>query len=130
MSKRLQHGLSKRERQIMDAVYRCGTATAQDVRASIPEPPSDAAVRATLRILVSKGLLGHRREGRRYVYTPTIPHRRAVRGAIEHLLQTYFDGSVEAAVAALLRSNRKSLGEEDYRRLIEMIQEAEKGGPA
>lgn len=127
MSRHLQHGLSKRERQIMDAIYRFGRASAAEVRASIPAPPSDAAVRATLKILVFKGLVQYTREGRRYIYTPTISPRKATRAAIRHLLQTYFDGSVEAALAALLRTNRNNLTGRDYHRLIELIQEAEEG---
>jgi predicted transcriptional regulator len=113
---------------MMDAIYRLGRATAAEVRASIPAPPSDAAVRATLQILVSKGLLAYNREGRRYVYAPTISHQRARRAALRHLLQTYFDGSIHAALAALLRTDRTKLSEEDYQRLIELIQEAELRG--
>jgi len=128
MSQRLRHGLSKRERQIMEAIYSRKSATAAEVRRAIPDPPSYSAVRATLQILVGKGLLTHRREGRRYVYTPTISHQRARRSAIRQLLATYFDDSVEAAVAALLKMDRKRLSEDDYKKLIELIQEAEKGG--
>ncbi len=128
MSHRLRHGLSKRERQIMEAIYSMKSATAAEVHSAMPDPPSYSAVRATLQILVSKGLLAYRREGRRYVYTPTISHQRATQSAIRQLLQTYFDDSVEAAVAALLRMDRKRLSEADYRRLIELIQKAEKEG--
>ena len=128
MSHRLRHGLSKRERQIMEAIYSRKSATAAQVHSAMPDPPSYSAVRATLQILVGKGLLAYRREGRRYVYTPTISHLRARQSAIRQLLETYFDDSVEAAVAALLRMDRNRLSEADYRRLIELIQKAEKEG--
>ena len=126
MSERLRHGLSKRERQIMEAIYRRKSATAQEVWNAIPEPPSYSAVRATLKILEAKGLLTHRRQGRKYLYLPKIPHGRARQTAIRQLLETYFDDSVEAAVAALIRTDRRKLTEEDYQRLIELIRQAEK----
>jgi predicted transcriptional regulator len=107
----LRHGLSKRERQIMEAIYSRKSANAAEVRSAIPDPPSYSAVRATLQIMVGKKLLTYHREGRRYVYTPTISHRIARQTAIRQLLKTYFDDSVEAAVAALLRMDRKHLSE-------------------
>lgn len=128
MSMRLHHGLSKRERQIMDTIYGRKGATAAEVRASLPDPPSYSAVRATIRILEAKGFLTHRSQGRKYLYLPTIPHQRARQTAIRHLLETYFDDSVEAVVAALIRMDGKKLSEEDYRRLIETIRDAEKEG--
>jgi len=128
VSTQLRHGLSKRERQIMDTIYGRKGATAAEVRASLPDPPSYSAVRATLRILETKGFLNHRSQGRKYFYLPTIPHQRARQTAVRHLLDTYFDNSVEAVVAALIRMDGRKLSEKDYRRLIEMIQNAEKGG--
>jgi BlaI family penicillinase repressor len=128
VSQRLRHGLSKRERQIMEAIYSRKSATAAEVRSAIPDPPSYSAVRATLQILVGKRLLTYHRKGRRYVYTPTIPHGRAQQSAIRQLLETYFDDSVEAAVAALIRMDGKKLSENDYRRLVELIQTVEKEG--
>ena len=129
MSGRLRNGMSKRERQIVEAIYARKSASATEVRAAIPDPPSYSAVRATLRVLVAKGLLTHRREGRRYVYTPTIPHQKARQSALRHLLDTYFDGSVNAAMAALIRVDRRHISDEDYRSLREMIQKIEKAGP-
>ncbi len=122
MTTRLRNGLSKRERQIMEAIYRRGTAAAAEVRAGIPEPPSYSAVRATLQILVAKGLLTHRRVGRRYVYAPVISAGRARRSAVQHLVSTYFDGSVSAAVAALLDTERKGISDDDYRQLVGLIE--------
>jgi len=126
MSKRLQQGLSKRERQMMDTIYSRKGATASEVWKAIPQPPSYSAVRATLKILENKGFLTHRKQGRKFLYLPTIPHQRAKQSALRQLLETYFDGSVEAAVAALIRVDRKKLSEAEYRRLIELIQKAEK----
>jgi len=126
MIKRLQHGMSRRERQMMNVIYRTKGATAAEVWSAIPEPPSYSAVRATLKIMEGKGLLTHRKEGRKYLYLPTVSHGRARQSALRHLLETYFDGSVEAAVAALIKSDRKRLSETEYRRLLELIQGAEK----
>ena len=128
MSGRLHNGMSKRERQIVEAIYARKSASATEVRAAIADPPSYSAVRATLRVLVAKGLLTHRREGRRYVYTPTIPPQKARQSALRHLLETYFGGSVNAAMAALIRVDRKQISDEDYRSLREMIRRTEKAG--
>ena len=124
MSTRLRHGLSKRERQIMEAIYRLKTASAAEVQAGMPSPPGYSAVRATMQILVNKGLLTHRRDGRRYVYAPTIPHRQARQSAVQHLVSTYFDGSVTAAVASLLNTDRKRLSDAEYRQLIALIEKS------
>ena len=130
MIKRLQHGLSMRERQMMHAVYARKGATAAEVWKAIPSPPSYSAVRATLKILENKGLLTHSKQGRQYFFLPTIPHQRAKQSALRQLLETYFDGSVEAAVAALIRVDRKKLTEAEYRRLVELIREAEREAEA
>jgi predicted transcriptional regulator len=129
MSARLRHGLSKRERQIVEAIYARRSATAAEVRAAIADPPSYSAVRATLNVLLRKGLLSCRRTGRRYLYTPTIPHEKARRSALRHLLETYFEGSVHAAMAALIRVDRHKLPDRDYRELDQMIRKMKKDGP-
>ena len=129
MSTRLRHGLSKRERQMVEAIYARKSATAAEVLAAIPDPPSYSAVRATLQVLVRKGLLAFKREGRRYLYEPTIPHEKARDSALRTLLDTYFDGSATAAMAALVRVGRRSLGEDDYRRLRAMIEKVEEASP-
>ena len=126
MIKRLQHGLSKRERQIMNAIYSRKAATASEVWKAIPAPPSYSAVRATLKILENKGMLSHRKQGRKYLYLPTIPHQQARQSALRQLVDTYFEGSIEAAVAALIKVDRRKLTEEEYGRLIDMIRKAEK----
>ncbi len=128
MSERLRSGLSKRERQVMEAIFSRKKATAAEVLGRIPQPPSNSAVRATLRVLVGKGLLVYRREGRRYLYAPTISHRRAGLSAARHLLGTYFENSIAAALTAMLQADRKRLTDADYQRLLELIRESEKGG--
>jgi len=125
VSVRLRHGLSKWQRQIMEAIYRRKRATAREIWNAMPDPPSYSAVRATLIVLEGKGLLMHRRQGRNYLYLPTISYGRARHSAIRQLLETYFDDSVEAAVAAVIRADRNKLTEQDYRRLIELIRKAE-----
>lgn len=130
MSGRLRHGLSKRERQMMEAIYGRKGATAHDVWKAIPSPPGYSAVRATLKILEAKGLLVHRKQGRKFLYLPTIPYKRARQAALHQLVDTYFEGSVRAAVAALIRGDRKGLAEGEYGQLSELIREAEKeSGP-
>ena len=124
MSVRLRHGLSKRERQMVEAIYARKSASAAEVMHAIPNPPSYSAVRATLQVLVRKGLLSYRRDGRRYVYEPTIPPREARRSALRHMLETYFEGSVTAAIAALIRVDRGQLSDDEYRSLSAMIRRA------
>ena len=120
--------LSRRERQIMDAVYQLGQATAAEVLDMIPEPPGYSAVRAMLRLLEEKGYLRHKQDGPRYLYLPTVTRDRARRSALKQVLQTFFDGSTEQAVAALLDLSRAKLSEEELDRLSRMIDEARKEG--
>ena len=120
--------LSRRERQIMDAIYRRGSATVSEVREELPDPPSYSAVRALLRILEQKGHLVHREDGPRYVYQPTLPLEQARRSAARHLLETFFGDSLEGAVAALLDVRSTSLDEADYQRLLARIAQARKEG--
>src|SRR5688572_1070880 len=103
---------SRRERQVMDAVYSLGRASAADVLRHIPDPPSYSAVRAMLRVLENKGHLRHALEGKSYVYVPTLPHVRASRSALQNMLKTFFDGSTEKAVAALIDISRSELSED------------------
>lgn len=128
MSKRLQHGLSKRERQIMEVIYRNKSATAQEVMDEMPDPPGYSTVRSLLTILEEKGFLNHERRGRRYVYSPTIPHSSAMRSTLQNILRTYFNNSVEDAVSALIEIHGKHLNDDDYDRLIERIEKAKMEG--
>jgi predicted transcriptional regulator len=123
-----QKNLSRRERQIMDVIYELREATENQVLERLPRPPSYSAVRALLRVLEQKGHLAHRQDGPRYIYAPTWPKERARRSALKHLLQTFFDGSTEDAVAALLDISEESLSAEDYRRLLELVRKARKEG--
>lgn len=119
--------LSRRERQIMDIVYEMKEVTALQVLERLPSPPSYSAVRALLRVLEQKGHLAHRQDGPRYVYTPRLPKDKARKSALGHLKRTFFDGSTESVVAALLDIS-EDLSEEDYRRLTELIEKARTEG--
>ncbi|HKA36453.1 MAG TPA: BlaI/MecI/CopY family transcriptional regulator [Thermoanaerobaculia bacterium] len=125
--KALTH-LSRRERQIMDVVYRTGQATATEVLAALPDPPSYSAVRAMLRVLENKGHLRHVLDGTHYVYKPTLPRERAGKPALENVIDTFFDGSAEKAVAALLEVSRSELSANDLDRLSELIEQAKTEG--
>jgi predicted transcriptional regulator len=109
--------LTRRERQIMDILYRDGEATVADVMAQLPDPPSYSAVRATMNVLEEKGHVRHKQDGPRYVYLPAVPRERARRAAMKHLLQTFFDGSAERAVVALLQMSDSTLSTTDFERL-------------
>lgn len=119
--------LSRRERQIMDVVYRLGQATVNDVLERIPEPPSYSAVRALMRILEDKGHLKHEVDGPRYVYLPTVPRDTAQRSALSHLVRTFFEGSTEAAVAALLEQG-DDMKDAELDRLQRLIEQARRQG--
>jgi BlaI family transcriptional regulator, penicillinase repressor len=116
--------LSRRERQIMEVLYRDRQATAGDVLAAIPDPPGYSAVRAMLRILEEKGHIRHVAEGNRYVDLPTLARDRAGRPALAPVLETFFEGSTEKAVAALLDLSRNDLTNADLDRLSELIEQA------
>lgn len=125
MSKPSPHlELSRRERQIMDVIYRLGRATAAEVLDRLPDPPGYSAVRALLRILEEKGHLRHEQDGQRYVYLPTVPRDAAKESALKHLLRTFFDGSTEDAVAALLDLKGDDLSAKELDRLARMIENA------
>jgi len=118
--------LGKRERQIMEAVYRLGRATVSEVRAEINEPPSYSAVRGMLRFLEEKGLLRHVQDGVKYVYIPTVTASKARRSALQRLVRTFFGGSSREAVAALLEDGR--FEQDDLDRLQSLIEQARKEG--
>ena len=128
MARPTGEGLSRRERQIMDVIYRTGQATAAEVMEGIPDPPGYSAVRAMLRVLEEKGHLRHEQQGPRYVFLPTVPREKARRSALKQLLQSFFDGSTEQAVAALLDLSASKLSDEDLDRLSALIEQARKEG--
>jgi len=121
--------LSRRERQIMDIIYRQERATAADVLAALPDPPSYSSVRALLGILESKGHLRHVKDGARYVYLPTRSRRGAAKSALQQVVQTFFAGSVEQTVATLLSVSDAPLSEDEWERLSALIERAKEGNP-
>lgn len=122
----LRQQLSRRERQIMDVVYRLGEATVTDVRDRLPDPPTTSAVRATLHLLERKGTLRHRREGQKNVYLPAHSRDRVGRNALQHLVRTFFDGSRERAMAALV--DPEDLTAEEIDALAKIVERARKEG--
>jgi len=128
MSKHSHLNLSRRERQIMDAIYRLGHATAAEVLENMPEPPGYSAVRAMLRLLEEKGYLRHDQEGTRYVYLPTLSRDKARQSALKQLMQTFFDNSTEQAVSALLDMSKSRMSDEELERLSALIEKARTEG--
>ena len=120
--------LGRRERQIMEVVYRLGRASVADVLAALPDPPSYTSVRTMLRLLEEKGHLRHTEQGRRFVYLPVVAPGTARRSALKNLLATFFNGSVEKAVASLIESEAGRLSEEELDRLAKLIDQARKEG--
>jgi len=128
MAKTLHTVLSRRERQIIDALYRRGRATAAEVMADLPGDPSYSTVRTQLRVLEAKGHVRHEDDGQRYVYIPAVPRGTVRRSALKHLVETFFDGSVEQTVAALLGGDAARLSEEELDRIARLIAKARKEG--
>jgi len=118
--------LSRRERQIMDVLYERGRATAAEILAALPDPPSYSAVRALIKVLEDKGHVKHQEDGPRYVFTPSVPLSKARRSAVKHLLQTFFDDSAGEAVASLLGSSAGKLKPEELDKIEELIARARK----
>jgi len=128
MSSPVSGGLSRRERQIMDVIYQRGQATAAEVMQGMPDAPGYSAVRAMLRVLEGKGHLRHESQGPRYVFLPTVPREKARRSSLQQLMQTFFEGSVEQTVAALLDLSASRLTHEELDRLSALIDRARKEG--
>ena len=120
--------MSRRERQIMDVLYRLGRATAAEIHQGIPDPPSYSAVRAMLRVLEEKKHIRHEEKDLRYVFLPIVPRERARRSAVRHMLETFFEGSPEQAVATLLDVSARHLSEEEFDRLAALIEKAREEG--
>lgn len=127
--KERHRNLSRRERQIMDILYQRGRATAAEIHEALPDRPSYSAVRAKLRVLEEKGHARHEEEALRYVYVPTLARAAAQRSALRHLVSTFFDGSVEQTVAALIDLSTARLSKPDLDRISELIEDAKKGEP-
>ncbi len=124
MPKPLHTVLSRRERQIMDTLYQLGRATAGELMKALPGEPSDSTVRTQLRVLEAKGHVRHEEEGLRYVYLPVVPRRVVRKSALKHLVNTFFDGSTEKVVAALLGPDGGRLSDEELDRIAEMVAKA------
>lgn len=120
--------LSRRERQIMDVIYQLGEACVSDVMERLPDPPSYSAVRALMRVLEEKSLVRHRQDGPRYVYSPTVSPDKARQSALQQMLTTFFEGSTERAVAALLDLDSSNLSEDELDRLARLIERAREEG--
>ena len=118
--------LSRRERQIMDIVYRRGSATAAEVTADLPDPPTSTAVRTMLRILENKGHLTHEQDGVRYLYKAVVDRDKARESMIGHMIKTFFNGSAEQAMATLIDRAGSDLNDEELARLAGMIEKARK----
>jgi predicted transcriptional regulator len=124
MNKNRYNHLSRREKQIMDIIYERGSASVADVQANIADPPSYSAVRALLRILEEKGHLRHEKRGNRYMFKPTLPPELARKSMVRHLVKTFFDGSAEKAMTAILKESAKPLSEAEYQKLRSLIEKA------
>src|SRR4051812_20066192 len=120
--------LSRRERQIMDILYRRGRAPAADVMQELSGDPHDSTVRTQLRVLERKGHVRHEEEGLRYVYLPAVPRHAARRSALRHLIDTFFDGSTEKTVTALLGRDNTRLSSDELDRIAGLIARARKEG--
>jgi predicted transcriptional regulator len=122
------HGLTRRERQIMDILFRHGRAAAADVMAELPGEPSYSTVRTQLRVLEDKGHVRHEEQGLRYIYLPVVARHAARKSALKHLVETFFDGSAEKTVAALLGGDGARLTDEELDRIAQRIAKARKDG--
>jgi predicted transcriptional regulator len=118
--------LSRRERQIMDILYRAGRGTVAEVRSGLPDPPSYSAVRAMLRILEEKGHVRHEHDAARYIFIPTIKRDAAKRSALRHVINTFFEGSASQVMAALVEMSGRGLDQDELARLRQVIDEAKK----
>ena len=123
-----QQPLGYRERQLVDVVHQLDEASVAEVREALPDPPGYSSVRKMLSVLEEKGLLKHRLEGKRYVYSVAQSKQSAIRSAIDHLLTTFFSGSATDAVNAILDASQDDLDEADFARLRQLIEHARKEG--
>ena len=128
MPKSTHAGLTRRERQIMDVLFRRGRATAAEVMEELTGDPSYSTVRTQLRVLEEKGHVRHEQDGQRYVYSPAVPRGTVRRSALKHLVETFYEGSVEQAVAALLGGEGSRLTDKQLDRIEDLIKRARKEG--
>ena len=126
MTTPLHAALSRRERHIMDILFRRGRATAEEIIGELSGKPSSSTVRTQLRVLEQKGHVRHEERGRQFVYSPAVPRRTARRSALRHVVDTFFDGSVEQVVAALLGGEATRVTEDDLDRIAELVSKADR----
>ena len=129
MADRELNGLTRRERQIMDSLYRRGRATAVAIMQDLPGTPHLSTVRTQLRVLEEKGHVRHEEEGLRYVYLPAVPRGAARKSALKHLVETFFDGSAEKVIAAVLGAEGSRLSAEELDRIADLVRRARKDRP-
>jgi predicted transcriptional regulator len=127
MSEKTIH-LSRRERQILDVLFTRGRASASEILDAIDDPPSNSSMRTLLRVLEDKGHVKHEEVGRVYIYMPTVPLETARRSAVNHLIETFFDGSIESVVATMLKVKRNKLSADEAERIARMIESAARQG--
>jgi predicted transcriptional regulator len=116
--------LSRRERQVMEIIYRRSSASVEEIREAMPQPASYSAVRVIVNVLERKGHLKHAKRGKKYMYSSTTPRGRAIKGALQNLLSTYFADSLHAAVSAMVQMRAKDLNDEEVRQLIRTIKQS------
>jgi len=126
MPRMIGRGLSRREREVLDALHRLGKATAAEVMEALADPPSYSAVRSVLRILEEKGHIRHEEDGKRYLYLAAEPRQAAARNALDQVMRTFFGGSLESAVRTFLDEQDSELSDEELDRLSTLIAEARK----
>jgi predicted transcriptional regulator len=130
MSKSPHAALTRRERQIVDILYRRGRATAAEVMADLPGSPSDSTVRTQLRVLEEKGHVRHEEEGLRFIYLPEVPRHTVRKSALRHLVDTFFEGSAEKVVAALLGEGTARLSDDELERIAQRVARARQDSDA
>jgi predicted transcriptional regulator len=128
MTHSLLAALTKRERLIMDVLFRLGRATADEVRRELPGSPSDSTVRTQLRVLEEKGYVRHEEAGRRFVFSAVVPRRSARKSALRHVVDTFFEGSTEKVVAALLGGEGARVADDELDRILDIVARARKDG--
>ena len=128
MTQSLLAALTKRERLIMDVLFRLGRATADEIRRELPGSPSDSTVRTQLRVLEDKGYVRHEEAGRRFVFSAVVPRRSARKSALRHVVDTFFEGSTEKVVAALLGGEGARVSDEELDRILDIVAKARKDG--
>jgi predicted transcriptional regulator len=128
MPRMIGTGLSRREREIVDVLNRLGCATVAEIEQTMPDPPSNSAVRSILRVLREKGHIRHEERGKRYVYLPSVPRVETAQSALANVIQTFFNGSITSAVNAFLSNGDVELSDDELAQLAQMVESAKNNG--